>query len=126
MVPRIPSGRELRDVVRLGRRARVGFRVTRVASPGAEVRFLVVCRRTESLDHRCHVAARQWRFSPRETGILALLCEGLSTRTIAAQLGVAERTVGAHLTSMFDKAQVESRAELVVVGAPWRRRTVGP
>jgi DNA-binding NarL/FixJ family response regulator len=29
-------------------------------------------------------------------------------------LAIAERTVEAHLTSMFEKAQVETRAELVV------------
>jgi DNA-binding CsgD family transcriptional regulator len=111
---RLHKRRMLRDVVCVGGLARVGFRVTRVASPGAAVRFLVVGGRTESSDHRIRVAAREWRLSPRETQILTLLCDGLTTRTLAAQLGVSERTVGAHLTSMFEKAQVESRAELVV------------
>jgi DNA-binding NarL/FixJ family response regulator len=50
--------------------------------------------------------------------VLALLVEGLTTRTIAAALAIAERTVEVHLTAMFEKAQVESRTELVA--AVWR------
>lgn len=54
-----------------------------------------------------------WGFTPRERDILALLVEGRSNRAIAAVLAIAERTVETHLTSMFAKASVESRAELV-------------
>lgn len=55
----------------------------------------------------------RWRFTPREREILALLLDGRSNRTIAAALDVVERTVETHLTSMFEKAGVASRAELV-------------
>ncbi len=54
-----------------------------------------------------------WRFTPRERDILTLLLEGRSNRAIGAALTIAERTVETHLTSMFLKAGVTSRAELV-------------
>lgn len=54
-----------------------------------------------------------WKFTPREREILTLLLEGRSNRAIAASLAIAERTVETHLTSMFEKAGVQSRAELV-------------
>jgi DNA-binding NarL/FixJ family response regulator len=69
---------------------------------------------------RANEVAARWGLSPRETQILALLGEGLTNRAIAAQLGIEVRTVETHLTSMFGKAQVESRAELVV--RAWRGR----
>jgi DNA-binding NarL/FixJ family response regulator len=59
------------------------------------------------------VAAARWSLTARQREVLALLAEGLATRHIAAELGISERTVGAHLAVMYEKAQVESRAELV-------------
>jgi DNA-binding NarL/FixJ family response regulator len=59
------------------------------------------------------LAADRWSLTTRQAQVLALLTEGLMTRHIAAQLGISERTVEAHLAVMFEKAQVESRAELV-------------
>jgi DNA-binding NarL/FixJ family response regulator len=50
--------------------------------------------------------------------VLALVVEGLPTRTMAAVLGVSERCVEAHLTAIFEKAQVETRAELAA--AVWQ------
>lgn len=62
---------------------------------------------------RLGATALAWKFTPREREILTLLLEGRSNRAIAASLAIAERTVETHLTSMFRKAGVESRAELV-------------
>jgi DNA-binding NarL/FixJ family response regulator len=59
------------------------------------------------------LAAARWSLTARQAQVLTLLAEGLMTRHIAAELGISERTVGAHLGVMFEKAQVESRAELV-------------
>jgi len=106
--------RSLRGAVRSTGAAKAPFRVTRIASAGTALRFLVVCKAADSIGHRCRTAAREWRFSPREAEVVALLGEGLSNRSIGAQLGVAQRTVETYFTSMFDKAQVESRAELIV------------
>jgi DNA-binding NarL/FixJ family response regulator len=41
--------------------------------------------------------------SPREREVLSLVAEGLSNQAIAAQLYIAERTVEAHVTSIFLK-----------------------
>ena len=47
----------------------------------------------------------------REREVLALLAEGLSNRAIAARLFVAERTVEAHVTQIFQKLQLESDSQ---------------
>jgi DNA-binding CsgD family transcriptional regulator len=63
-------------------------------------------------------AAARWSLTRRQSEVLALVVEGLPTRTMAAVLGVSERAVEAHLTAIFEKAQVETRAELA--STVWR------
>lgn len=96
------------------------FAVTRVASAGTPEMRLVVHRPGAAVTgpQRAGAAAARWSFTPRQAQVLGLLMEGLTTRTIAAALAVAEKTVEVHLTAMFARAQVESRAELVA--AVWR------
>lgn len=50
----------------------------------------------------------------RELEVLQLLARGLSNRTIADTLVISERTVQAHLTSIFSKMHVSSRLEAVM------------
>jgi pimeloyl-ACP methyl ester carboxylesterase/DNA-binding CsgD family transcriptional regulator len=50
----------------------------------------------------------------REAAIVALLCEGLNNRQIAARLAIAEKTVRNHLTRIFGKFDVSTRAQLIV------------
>lgn len=59
------------------------------------------------------VAANQWGLTTRQREILERVVEGKANRAIAVLLGIAERTVEAHLTAVFEKAQVESRAALI-------------
>lgn len=59
------------------------------------------------------VAAKEWGLTARQREILACVVEGKANRAIALLLGIAERTVEAHLTAVFEKAQVESRAALI-------------
>lgn len=93
-------------------RAPAEFLVTRV--PGGGGALLLVHRDlTARVGERPDAAADAWRFTAREREIFACLLEGRSNRAIAAALAIAERTVEAHLTSMFEKAAVESRAALV-------------
>lgn len=53
--------------------------------------------------------------SKREQEVLVLLADGASNREIALRLHIAERTVKAHVTGIFNKLGVNSRAEAVAV-----------
>lgn len=52
--------------------------------------------------------------TPREREVLDLIAAGLGNATIAARLGLAPATVGNHITNIFGKLQVASRAEAIV------------
>lgn len=52
--------------------------------------------------------------SRRERETLALLAEGLSNADIAERLGISEKTVRNHLSHLFDKLGVWSRAQAIV------------
>lgn len=52
----------------------------------------------------------------RELEVLQMLARGLSNRAIAEKLFVSDRTVQAHLTSIFSKMMVTSRLEAVLTG----------
>jgi NarL family two-component system response regulator YdfI len=51
--------------------------------------------------------------SEREQQVLAFLAQGAANKEIARQLHITERTVKAHVTSLFNKLGVSSRAEAV-------------
>jgi DNA-binding NarL/FixJ family response regulator len=51
------------------------------------------------------------QLTDRERDVLDLLGEGLSNKDIAARLGIAERTVKAHLTSAFRRLGVQRRTQ---------------
>jgi NarL family two-component system response regulator YdfI len=55
------------------------------------------------------------RLSKREQQVLVLLAEGAANKEIAYQLRITERTVKAHVTSIFNKLGVNSRTEAVAV-----------
>lgn len=59
--------------------------------------------------------------SDREREVLFLLADGPTNRRLASQLGVAERTVRAHLTSICRKLNVESRVQAALVADRHRR-----
>jgi DNA-binding NarL/FixJ family response regulator len=56
--------------------------------------------------------------SPRETEVLRLVVEGLLNKQIAQRLGISERTVKAHLTSIFQRTGVADRTQ----AALWAQR----
>jgi DNA-binding NarL/FixJ family response regulator len=58
--------------------------------------------------------------TPREREVLGLIAGGLSNSAIASRLGLAANTVGNHISNIFAKLQVASRAEAIV-----RARTAG-
>jgi NarL family two-component system response regulator YdfI len=53
--------------------------------------------------------------SDRECQVLALLVDGKRNKEIAERLVITERTVKAHVTSIFNKLGVNSRAEAIAV-----------
>ncbi len=51
--------------------------------------------------------------SARETDVLTMVADGARNKEIAYQLNITERTVKAHLSHIFDKLDVDSRAAAV-------------
>ncbi|WBB64316.1 helix-turn-helix transcriptional regulator [Streptomyces sp. WMMC500] len=64
--------------------------------------------------------------SDREREVLLLLADGPTNRRLASQLGVAERTVRAHLTNICRKLKVESRVQAALVADRNRRALLPP
>jgi DNA-binding NarL/FixJ family response regulator len=58
------------------------------------------------------------RLTNREREVLRLL--GTSNKEIAAALGISERTVKFHVTSIFNKLGAETRAQAVAIAAERR------
>jgi len=56
--------------------------------------------------------------SPRETEVLRLVVEGLLNKQVAQRLGITERTVKAHLTSIYQRVGVADRTQ----AALWAQR----
>ncbi len=57
--------------------------------------------------------AQRWRLTPRQAQVLDLVSRGFTNALIADELGIGEGTVEFHLSAIFDKAGVESRAMLI-------------
>jgi pimeloyl-ACP methyl ester carboxylesterase/DNA-binding CsgD family transcriptional regulator len=60
-------------------------------------------------------AALMAALTVRERNALGLLCEGRSNAQIAWQLGIAEKTVRNHVSHLYRKLGVRSRAEAIVL-----------
>jgi DNA-binding CsgD family transcriptional regulator len=54
-----------------------------------------------------------WNLTPREEEVLRALATGSQNSDIATQLGIAERTVKAHLQTIYQKLGVDSRTAAV-------------
>jgi len=61
--------------------------------------------------------ARYATLTPREREVLSHVVAGKLNKQIAADLGIAERTVKGHRAEVMDKMQVESLADLVRVAS---------
>lgn len=58
---------------------------------------------------------RTTSLSEKELFVLQAVAKGFKSREIAFDMGIAERTVKAHLTNIYNKLGVNSRAEAVAV-----------
>jgi two-component system, NarL family, nitrate/nitrite response regulator NarL len=56
-------------------------------------------------------------FTERQAAVLERVARGLSSRTIAVELGIAERTVKDHLAVIFARLEASTRAEAVARAA---------
>lgn len=57
--------------------------------------------------------------TPRELEVFSVLPDGQGNRELARRLGIAERTVKAHLTSITRKLGLRSRVEAALLSAEW-------
>lgn len=57
------------------------------------------------------------KLTDRELEVLASVARGNRSKEIAAQLGISERTVKAHLASIYSKLGVDSRAAAIATAA---------
>jgi DNA-binding CsgD family transcriptional regulator len=74
---------------------------------------IVVTLRAATAAETFDLLCRAYALSPRERQVVAALVAGLDTRAIAARLFIAKYTVQDHLKSVFTKAGVRSRRELL-------------
>jgi DNA-binding CsgD family transcriptional regulator len=52
-------------------------------------------------------------FTPHESEVAALLCEGLSSPEICSRLGIGLNTLNTHIRHLFEKTGCHSRAQLI-------------
>ena len=66
------------------------------------------------LEKKAESAPHDWQslLSGREITVAQLVGQGASNKEVARQLDIAERTVKAHLTAIFEKLQVRDRLQL--------------
>jgi DNA-binding CsgD family transcriptional regulator len=53
--------------------------------------------------------------SPRERAVLRLVAEGLPSKLIGRELGLAERTAKSHLSSAMNKLGAFTRAQAIAI-----------
>jgi DNA-binding NarL/FixJ family response regulator len=73
-----------------------------------------IARRVVEIFHKVRPPARcGYELTPQEVKVLALLVDGHSYKTAAAELGVAFNTVAFHVQNIYEKLQVHSKSEAV-------------
>lgn len=89
------------------------WRVVPVAATGWPEYSLVLEQQRDDLREKVEQASRKWAFTTRQREVLMRVARGDANKTIASDLDCSVRTVEVHLTSMFAKVGVDSRAALV-------------
>jgi DNA-binding CsgD family transcriptional regulator len=87
--------------------------ITRTVSESGAGELLLVARAAGSTASRVARAVGRWGLTSRQRDVLAEVVDGHANQTIAAILGISERTVEVHLTALFERAAVDNRATLI-------------
>jgi DNA-binding CsgD family transcriptional regulator len=99
-----------------GEPSTLAFELTPLASHGAPDHWLAVLK-TRSADSRVAQAisrvATRLKLTRRQRDVLSRIVLGESNAMIATALAITERAVEQHVTALFDRTAVESRAALV-------------
>ena len=107
------SAREVLAILRDASPAlsKTASRIPLEAAPG---HHLVIVRDREG-DARSRLASAtpRWGLTPRQAGVLALVAQGESNRTVASRLGCSEKTVELHVSALLAKTHCSSRSQLV-------------
>lgn len=90
-----------------------GWRRSFIVDEGDVHSLVVVDEPRTTLDGVAERAVRAWALTARQADVFRLVLEGLPNKEIAARLKLAPRTVEVHVTTLFEKAGVESRARLI-------------
>ena len=72
------------------------------------------------LDRRRRPVAVRTDISQREREVLELVAQGLANKQVGRRLGISERTVKAHLTSVFQRIGVSDRVQAAI----WARENL--
>jgi len=65
------------------------------------------------------ILSRWKKLTQRQKQVVALFCQGNSTRQIADRLGVVASTARSHLSRAFNKFGLNSREDMFAVLADW-------
>ncbi len=114
LLKKLMRGRQGRAAARIRFRAEgdpvfCDLRFTRIDDRfGDSMGILVIGKPAEGLD----ALKKRYRITDREIEVVHYVLSGMSNAMIAKTLGIAERTVKAHLSSIFNKLGVNNRRQM--------------
>ncbi len=80
------------------------------------VRAIFIAEKEAAVENELCQPHKAGELSRRELEIFNLLLQGLSNKKIALSLGIRQKTVEEHLTSIYSKIGVKSRVEAILWG----------
>jgi len=75
---------------------------------------IFIAERETGMENDFRKSEKTKKLSKRELEVFGLLLQGMSNSQIASTLGIARKTVEEHLTSIYIKLVVKSRAEAIL------------
>jgi DNA-binding CsgD family transcriptional regulator len=100
-----------------GENGNFSFRLERIVCGFGE--YYVITEAPARQRSRSDNVQPSWRLTPRELEVVNEVCKGARNAEIAATLGISPKTVENHISTIFAKAGVSSRSQLIsVLGDP--------